>query len=189
MSDKLTQGVLTGSTDVSLPVLLLDASDHSEVTGKAHGDVTASYWRQGATREAVTTTSLAGADSAHADGGWTEVDASNQPGLYRFDLPDAVFAAGADWVVISIIVSGARVFHERFDLTSQSLVAAQSELTGAPAPTANVVDMIKWVFTRCRNKTQTTTTQDTILKDDGVTTLASASIADDGATLTRGEYS
>jgi len=36
---------------------------------------------------------------AHADGGFVEIDATNMPGLYRLDLPDAVCATGVDSVV------------------------------------------------------------------------------------------
>lgn len=118
MSDRWSEGIRAGSTDVSIPVLLRDVDDNLEVTGKVFGDVTASYWRQGGVRTAISAITLAAVDSAHADGGFKEVDATNQAGLYRFDLPDAVVASGADWVVVTIKVSGCFVFHERFPLTS-----------------------------------------------------------------------
>lgn len=37
---------------------------------------------------------------AYSSGGFVEVDATNMPGLYRFDPPDAVFATGVDKAVL-----------------------------------------------------------------------------------------
>lgn len=42
---------------------------------------------------------------AWTSGGWVEVDATNLPGVYRFDVPNAVFATGVDHV--TVIVKGA----------------------------------------------------------------------------------
>lgn len=37
---------------------------------------------------------------SHSDGGFVEVDATNEKGVYRLDLPDAAVASGADEVVV-----------------------------------------------------------------------------------------
>jgi hypothetical protein len=50
--------------------------------------------------------SLAAIDSAHTDGGFKEVDATNMQGWYRFDVPDDLFVTGADWVVVSLQATG-----------------------------------------------------------------------------------
>jgi hypothetical protein len=42
----------------------------------------------------------------HLDWGFLQVDATNAPGLYRLDLPDGVFAAGAWSAVVSLIATG-----------------------------------------------------------------------------------
>jgi hypothetical protein len=39
---------------------------------------------------------------AWSSGGWVEVDASNLPGIYRFDIPNAVFATGVDHAVVML---------------------------------------------------------------------------------------
>jgi hypothetical protein len=39
---------------------------------------------------------------AYVSGGFKEIDATNTPGLYRFDIPDAALAVGKDQVVISL---------------------------------------------------------------------------------------
>jgi hypothetical protein len=86
-----------------------NTSPGEPLTGLDHTDLTsASYMRQGGARVAITPLStLAAADSAHADGGFKEVDATNMPGVYRFDPPDAAYAdiAGVDKVLIHLAVT------------------------------------------------------------------------------------
>lgn len=62
----------------------------------------ASYTRNGAARTAITLATLASASAAWSSGGFVEVDATNEPGLYRCDVPDAAFASGVDSVVVQI---------------------------------------------------------------------------------------
>ena len=133
MSEKLQGGVLAGSVDLSIPVILRSTTDNTAVTGKAFGDVTASYWRQGGIRVDIPAITLAAVNSTHADGGFKEVDSTNMPGTYRFDLSDAAIATGADWVVASIKVAGCYIFFQMLNLT------------------ANIIDLgagaIEWTYT------------------------------------------
>ncbi len=130
MSNKLIDGVIAGTTDFSTTLVLRKTADSQGMTGVAHGSVTLTTWRQGGlVSVAVTMSALTNLDDAHADGGWKEVDATNRPGEYRLDLPDAMFAAGADWVEIAVKVSGAFVFFERFAIV--------------PKPAARVLDAVR----------------------------------------------
>ena len=132
MSDKFAGGIKAGSTDVSIAVILRSTTDNTETTGVAHTSVNASYWRQGSTRTDIDPTStLAAVDSAHSDKGWKEVDSTNMPGVYRFDLPDAVVDTGADWVVVSIVVSGSYAFVERYHLETSGAAENNAVLTNA----------------------------------------------------------
>lgn len=135
MSDKLAGGIKAGSTSVSLPVELRKTSDSTEQTGKVYTDVTGSYLRQGGTRTAITMATLGSVNAAWSSGGFVEIDATNQPGLYRFDVPDAAFATGADWVVISVKVSSCFVVHFIFAL--ETIGAAE---LGARIPAALTAD-------------------------------------------------
>lgn len=85
-------------------------------TGIAFGDVTGSYVRQRSARVSITMASLAAATTAWTSGGWFEIDATNMPGLYRFDVPDNAFAAGADQVVVSAKATGAITEYKEFRL-------------------------------------------------------------------------
>lgn len=73
-------------------------------TGMLFSDLdSASYMRQGGLRVDVTPITLGTVDAVHANGGFVEVDATNMPGVYRFDPPDAAFVAGVDQVIATIV--------------------------------------------------------------------------------------
>lgn len=66
--------------------------------------LTGSYVRPGAARQAITlaTQTVTG---AYSSGGFVQIDATNMPGWYRFDIPDAALATGARSV--GIVLRGA----------------------------------------------------------------------------------
>lgn len=96
-----------GSKSKTIPVPLeSSAAAGTGLTGKAFGDVTCYYKREGAEAE-VAVTMAAGTIGTWATGGWVEVDATNNPGVYEFGVPDAAILKGADWAIFSFVVSGA----------------------------------------------------------------------------------
>jgi len=128
MSDKLfSWSVVADKTDVSIPIRLLSTAG-AAVTGKVASNLTLSYWRQGGTRTAITASDLAAVNSAHSDGGVKEVDATNFPGLYRLDLPDAAVASGADWVCIGVVCSGAMDYETWLPIQSAGTVENAANL-------------------------------------------------------------
>ncbi len=92
-----------GVTSKILHIFIQDSSktDGSGLTGLTYNSsgLTAYYIREGdASPTAIT---LASATvGTYTSGGFVEVDATNMPGIYEFDPPDACFASGADSVVI-----------------------------------------------------------------------------------------
>lgn len=94
-----------GAVDVSLLVFIQDSASTTGggKTGLAYNtaSLTAYYARPGATPAAITlaTQTVTG---AHSDGGFVEVDATNMPGVYRLDLPDAVVASGVRAAVVML---------------------------------------------------------------------------------------
>lgn len=141
--------VTAGSTNVSVYFYIVqDASGTSPgepVTGLLFSDIetggSASYVRQGADRTDLTLVTLASASAAHTDGGFIEVDATNMPGLYRCDFPDAAFATGVDQVFLSIVVASAnnavaapiKVDITDFDLRTANVTLAATQASYAPA--------------------------------------------------------
>jgi len=143
MSEQFYGNLKTGVTKISIPVLLRDSSTNGAKTGVAHTSVTAKYWRQGQLPSAISLSALGSVDAVHTAGGWIEPDSINQPGLYRLDLPDAMFAVGsetfADWVMLSVIVSGTHGYYERFNLESGGTKAIFDEITDSDYGLAQLV--------------------------------------------------
>lgn len=89
-------------------VFVLDSASTTGAgkTGIAYnaGGIKAYYVRPGGSATAISlkTQTVTG---AYDSGGWVEVDSTNMPGLYRFDIPNAVFATGVDKAIV--MVSGA----------------------------------------------------------------------------------
>lgn len=104
MADKFLTATAVPAATTSVSVTLyVETQAGAPVTGLAAADINASYHRQGAVRVAITEADLAAMTDAYAAGGWLEVDATNMPGLYRLDVPDAALIAGADFVVVSVL--------------------------------------------------------------------------------------
>lgn len=97
--------IKAGATSQSVYVCILDSA--STTGGRKTGIVynsaglTAYYTLNGGSATAITLATLAAANSAYSSGGFKEVDATNQPGIYRLDLPNAAIASGPS-VVVSI---------------------------------------------------------------------------------------
>jgi hypothetical protein len=65
--------------------------------------LTASYCVERGARTAITLVTLASATAAYTSGGFIAVDGTNMPGLYRFDVPNALFSvAGTNNVVVML---------------------------------------------------------------------------------------
>lgn len=98
--------VKKGATSHSIYFEVLDSTSTSggRKTGLVFNTagLTAYYARKRGTATAITLATLAAADSAWSSGGFKEVDATNMPGVYRLDVPDAALATGADGVVVTL---------------------------------------------------------------------------------------
>lgn len=114
---KYMSGIHVNSRRVSTQISLRKKADGTENTGLLFNTVglTAYYTRQGGTPQAITlaTQTVGG---AWTSGGFVELDATHQPGVYRVDLPDAMFVSGADYVTLTIVTSNGFAYSERFGL-------------------------------------------------------------------------
>jgi len=95
--------VTPGTTDVTTYFKLVDPVTGVPETELTIPDLDMSYVRDGATAVKADATAHAAVDSAHGDNKMIEVDATNTPGLYRADWPDAAFAAGVQRVQLCIM--------------------------------------------------------------------------------------
>ena len=131
-------------TDVTVYLFVQDSSKTTGegLTGLAYNtaNLVASYVRPLGSRTAITLATLAEVTSAHTDGGFKEIDATNMPGVYRLDLPDAVCATGVPSAVV--MLKGAsnmtpvllEIQLTDFDLNSTSnTVGTVTNLTNLPS--------------------------------------------------------
>lgn len=91
--------IQAGKTSQSVNIFIQDSSSTTGagLAGLVYNSagLTAYYTFAGtnATATAITLATLAAVNSAYSSGGFKEIDATNMPGWYRFDPPDAVLAA------------------------------------------------------------------------------------------------
>ncbi len=96
--------VAPGSTDLSLLLFIPDTSSlvGEGLTGLAYNTgFTAYYVRPGSTALPITLVNQT-VTGAHTDGGFVEISATNMPGIYRFDVPDLILAAGVRSVAVML---------------------------------------------------------------------------------------
>jgi hypothetical protein len=161
-----------------------------------------SYTRALAVRTAITlaTQTVTG---AYSSGGFVEVDATNQPGLYRLDLPNAAIATGVDevtitWTGANTVDDGVSITLVGYDPIAAGLTAAQiatevlvtqtqAELAALPGTGAvSLFSMLRYLYQRARHKRTVTATEDKMYKADGATVLSTEGLSDDTTTFTKG---
>lgn len=157
------------------------------VTGMANNVITSS----------VIATDAIGAAQIAADAiGSSEIAASAvseiQSGLSTLDasgVRSAVGLASANLdTQLTTIVNYIDTEVAAIKTVTDQFTAAQAEPVAVPAANATPLEKIAWLAMMARNKvTQTATTQ-TVLADNGSTTVATSTISDDGTTFTRGEF-
>jgi len=105
--------VKLGMTDYSVLVYIPDpaSTDGSGKTGLVAANLTVSYVRVETDNDVTVTdvtsslNNLAALTTAHTDWGILEVSSTLAPGLYRLDIEDAVFAAGAWSAVVYVMIT------------------------------------------------------------------------------------
>jgi hypothetical protein len=108
--------IFKGATSNSVFIELVDSTTGLPKTGIVYTDVTGSYVRTRSARVAITMATLASASAAYSSGGFILIDDTNQPGVYRVDVPDAAFATGVTAVVVTIKATGCRTVSRLFNL-------------------------------------------------------------------------
>lgn len=92
------RSIIKGSTDQSVIVRIVDATDGTPEQAVEHDTSGLALWyrREGGSLATITPVALAAANSAHSDGGIEHID----DGYYRIDVPDAAVATGANGVLV-----------------------------------------------------------------------------------------
>jgi hypothetical protein len=125
--------VKKGSVDRSILLRIIDSVDGTPETGVVWNSAGIDLWyrREGAVKTSIVEASLSALSDAHADGGFLHVG----DGYYRFDIPDAAYATGANYVdfggtVTGMIVIGGRVRLVDFDLEAANTPANVKQING-----------------------------------------------------------
>lgn len=88
--------ILQGATSVTVNIFIQDSSSTTGagLTGLVFNSasLTCYYMRPKVAATSVTLATLAAVTSAYSSGGFKEIDSTNAPGWYRFDIPDAAIA-------------------------------------------------------------------------------------------------
>lgn len=108
-------------------------------TGYVYNTVglSASYVREGGTRTNIPLVSQT-VNGAYTSGGFVEVDSVNMPGLYRIDVPNALFASGVKTAAFEIINSNT---NDRHLITYNFTPTMQIDMTQS-VPTSNTANTI-----------------------------------------------
>lgn len=109
MADRI---VLAGTTSRIAQVQLTDVVTGLPKTGLVYNTsgLTCYYARPGAASVSVSLATLAAVTSIYSSGGFKEIDATNAPGLYRFDIPNAAIAGSATGCKIYFTDGSANVY-------------------------------------------------------------------------------
>jgi hypothetical protein len=137
--------IKAGSTDQSMYFVLLDVTTGEPVTGLTITALDATYTRTRATAVKNDLTALSAANDAHADNQAIQVDATNAPGLYRVDFPDAAFASGVAGVVLSINGAAIKPAHKEFALvvnTAEDVIADTNDIQANLALVKEITDKL-----------------------------------------------
>lgn len=212
--------ILAGSTSQSVNVFIQNSSltTGAGLTGLVFNtsSLTSYYTFSGtsAAATAITLATLAAVNSAFSSGGFKEIDATNMPGLYRLDIPDAALAGSSGRSVVVMLKGAANMAPCLLEIeltaidnqstsfglvltgitvgTVTNLTALTSttypESSGVVAATATLKDSIVWLKTLSRNRITQTSTTETLYADDATTPVATSADSDNGTTFERGEW-
>lgn len=192
------------STDQSIDIFIGDSSSNTGagLDGLAYNTSGLTcYYRRGhtGTATALTLATLATVGTAHADGGFKEIDATNAPGLYRLDLSDAIVASGVSQVTLylqgaaNMVPCVVRIKLETpialADILDPFFTDARAEPTAVPAANATFAEKLDHIAVVSRNKVDqdSSTRTQTVYQADGTTVYAEATVSKSGTTTTRGE--
>jgi hypothetical protein len=131
--------ILAGSTSQTVNIFIQDTTktNGGGLTGLAFNTsgLTAYYALPSAASVAITLATLAAVTSAYSSGGFKEIDATNMPGWYRFDIPNAAIASGR---FVALHFRGATNMAEtpiEIELTATNNQSATAFITGVNSVT------------------------------------------------------
>jgi hypothetical protein len=154
--------------------------------------------------------SLDGVANAIDDTNPAQVDATDMPGVYVFDLTaaetncdafaliaksatanvrlDPIIGFTTEAIATAVNLATVDTVVDAIKVVTDQFVAAQAEPTAVPAANATPLQKLAWLAVLARNKIPQTNSLQTVKADDGTTTIATAAVSDDGTTFTRDKF-
>jgi hypothetical protein len=125
--------IVAGATGISIFVILRKKSDNTVLTGVVAADVTGSYCRVGTAVVTVVVTALASVSTAWVSGGFIEISSTMQPGMYRYDAPDAAHVTGVNEVSHALVVATTYNAYRVFAITTDQVQTGDAYANAAAA--------------------------------------------------------
>ncbi len=200
--------VLGGATNVTQYFVMRLTADGTAATNLTITDMDLQYVRSGELPSAkVDATALSAADDAHADNKAIQIDATDQPGLYRVDFPDAAFVAGVPEVILTVKCATAFTEHKSVPIdppVGGMSTAMKAEVNaevadvlktdtisqlaqGAMSSTPTFQEAIMSIYQYLWNKREQTDDLMSMFNAAGTTVDHKAVLSDDDTTFTKGE--
>lgn len=140
-------------------------------------------------------TGAATLDSERSQDGGVFVDCTNEAveigttGFYSLTLAAAEINYATVTLNIKTTTAGIMPLHIILTTYTEPLDDANTELAAVPASTAGLRAMVQFLFQKLRHKETLNkdTGVGTLFKDDGITSLGTATHSTDGVTVTKGE--
>jgi len=131
--------IVPDSTSQSVYLKIVDALGQPK-TGLVYNSSGAMgvYIRQGGSATTFALVTLAFANSAYSSGGFKEVDATNAPGFYRLDIPNAALLTGVNQVYYTVVMTGYLCSTITIDLQATSSDAANIAAIKAVTDTLSI---------------------------------------------------
>lgn len=201
MADEISEKIIlltvrAGSTDISIQIPMVDITDgFTPEIGLTPTDFDLVYARPHVAPvkdDCVALVSPA-VDDPHLDYGCFEIDSTNMKGVYRFDIPDAPFAAGEENALLVIHHTSCRSVYIHVSLdtvevetkTGFILAATGLDSVSFAEPSAyptNIREGLMFAIMQVVNKVTQTATQKKTYQDDSSTLVLTQTLSDDDTT-------
>ena len=162
-----------------IAVIAIDTSDGALKTGD-QANITAQISKDG------------GANAATNDANPAELDNTNHPGVYIFDMLQAETNADLIVLTVSSATGNISLGDPMLIYTLERFIEdANIELAGIPTTVSSLHQMIQYTFELFRNKVtmNKTTGVESLFKEDAATPLGTRTHTDDATTWTKPEMS
>lgn len=165
--------IVPDSTSQTVYVKITDALGQPK-TGLAYNSsgATGVYIRQGANATTFSLATLSFANSAWSSGGFKEVDATNAPGFYRLDIPNAALVSGVSQVYYTVVMTGYLCSIITIDLQATSSDAANIAAIKAVTDTLSLAAIAEGVWDESLSGHSTAGTAGKVVSDIEVDTTA-----------------